>query len=196
MSKMPMIKELVKNILTHYKNKEETEEGEYLFFTHTEFDSNVTNFEGLSNENRIVLQSSLNKIDVLLIMRLFQSVYDDNYYWIEDINEVMASFDESDIIICETDIEKLASYNDSGIWIKYLTMKYTEDEEDYYNQYYEQLTDEEKKEQDEDIDEVKEYEASNLSATKSKPGIRDYGFKPKKKQMVYKIEDIINLITN
>jgi hypothetical protein len=190
MSKMPMIKELVKNILTHYKNKEDTEGGKYLFFTHTECDSNLTDFEGFSNENRIVLKSSLNKNDVLLIMRLFQSVYDDNY-WVFDIEEFMACFEGSDITICDTDIEKLSSYNDSGIWIKYLKTQYKDYEEDYYNQ----LTDEQKKEQDEDEDEVKEFEAYNLSATKTKPGIRDYGFEPKKKQMVYKIEDIINLIT-
>lgn len=198
--KMSMIKELVKNILTHYKEKEEKEGGEKIFFTHDEYSSHVTEFEGLSNEKRIVLQSSLNKIDVLIIMRLFQNVYDDNYYRFEDTNEFMVEFEETtDMTISEADHEKLASYSDSKIWIKYLTMLYEEDEaEEEEEEEGDNEGDDEEYDEDKDKDELKEFKAYNLSATKRKPAVENYGFEPKKKQTkkqkIYKIEDIIDLI--
>jgi hypothetical protein len=101
------------------------EGAEAKYFVHQEFDSNVTDFEGLSNDNKIVLKSSLAYLDIFIIMKFFQMIYDDNYYLFEDADDFNA-FLGDDELICDEDSDVLFKYEDHNIWLKYLT-KYYED---------------------------------------------------------------------
>jgi hypothetical protein len=182
---MTEIKTLVKNILLYYKEKEEKDEKEKDFvskkyFVHSEFDSNVTEFEGLSNENRILFYSSLNYIDVFVIMHLFQNIYDDNYYLFDEEFELLLK-NEDISIDSNDDKDKLFDFNDSEIWIKYLT-KYLTDSIDF---------------DDEEIEENSRsghLQIDNLNIYNKKPKIYNLGYKKKKNQKVYNINDIIELI--
>ena len=71
--------ELVKNILKFYLEVETDNPIKY--YTNTEFDSNVTDFEALSNGNRLVLKSNLDARSSELVVRIFQAVYDKNYVY-------------------------------------------------------------------------------------------------------------------
>lgn len=81
---------LIKQILAHYIELEKScESNPTLYYTHTEWDSHVSEFEGLSNSNKIVLESKLDKKFIPGIMAIFQSIYDNNFWkfetseWIE-----------------------------------------------------------------------------------------------------------------
>ena len=51
---------LLKQLLTHYEQLEtECSDNETKYYCHTEFDSHVTKFEGLSNSNKIVVKTKL-----------------------------------------------------------------------------------------------------------------------------------------
>ena len=118
------IKNLVKNILQFYIEKEKNNNNKIHFYAHDEWDSNQTDFEALSNERRIILKTQLtdNK-DISIIFNLFQGIYDNNL-WIFD--------EEEDFFNIESDEERkeLFSNKDITIWIKYLNKRFNNDE--YY----------------------------------------------------------------
>lgn len=81
------ILEFLKSILEFLIIKETESKNTFKYYTHLEFDSNTTKFESLSNSNKIVLNSNLDDIGIYLVMILFQSIYDENYYKFEDLTE-------------------------------------------------------------------------------------------------------------
>lgn len=80
---------LAQNILNYYseleqKKMEQNPFLKYKYYVNTEFDSNVTDFESLSNGNRLVFKSCLPAKDVYLLMKLFHAIYEDNYWMFEE----------------------------------------------------------------------------------------------------------------
>lgn len=118
--------ELCRNILTYLKDKELENENDYLYYVNTEYDSNYiefenlsngnctefenlsnsnctefknlynsncTEFEKLSNGNFLVFKSKLEPILCLLIVNIFNSIYDDNYLKFENYEDLTSSPD-------------------------------------------------------------------------------------------------------
>lgn len=100
-------KQLVKNILKHYINLENESPAEYHYYCHTEYDSNITTFEELSNANKIVLKSKINVKYIPIIMKIFQSIYDNNYWIFESFED----FIDQDIEFDFTTLDKLKNYD-------------------------------------------------------------------------------------
>ena len=65
---------LIDNILKYYQNLENESTGEIKYYCHTEFDSNVTEFEGLSNSNKIILKTKLSVNFISGLMKIFQAI--------------------------------------------------------------------------------------------------------------------------
>ncbi len=128
------IVKLVKSILTHYQNLEtNTSQTQPIkYYAHNEFDSNVTEFEGLSNSRKIVLATSLDIKYVHVLMRIFQCVYDSNYWIFEDI-EGIADPDDID----PNGLLELLLYSDTnpGLsqWIEYLERAYDCSDDQMYD---------------------------------------------------------------
>lgn len=76
---------LIKNILLCLLDREasSSELKIWKYYVNTEYDSNVTDFEALSNANRLVLCSCLEPVYVKLLMYVFMAIYDDNYVYFE-----------------------------------------------------------------------------------------------------------------
>jgi len=117
---------LVKSILSHYQSLETNSSIKY--YAHNEFDSNVTEFEGLSNSRKIVLATSLDIKSVHVIMRIFQCVYDSNYWVFEDVENVP----DADKIDNESML-KLLTFSDPIPWISYLETTYNDEDNDMYD---------------------------------------------------------------
>ena len=79
-------KKLVKNILTRLYEEESTWEIPYRYICHNEFDSNTTKFEALSNARLIVLKTKFTGNTLILLMDIFQAIYDNNYFKFIDSN--------------------------------------------------------------------------------------------------------------
>lgn len=106
MSTLPEIS-LIKNILTFFLEKENSEDfsnNKSRYYTHTEIDSNVTNFEALSNANRLVFKSKLEPLQVSLILSIFQAIYDKNYFKFSSEDSYI--FDDDDLFSFE-DFKKM-----------------------------------------------------------------------------------------
>jgi hypothetical protein len=175
------IQSLILNMLNFYVQKENNLQTEYMYYTHSEYDTSLTEFEGLSNDKRIGIYTNLNKIDATIILQLFQSLYDNNYFLFETENcEVLLS--ESNI--CSTDIINLYINFDLNIWIKYLTI------------YYTTLFGE--SESDSDIDVETNSDIEELECTYGSTNISNIipnhfdNFPVKKNKKYYKLEQIIN----
>ena len=80
-------KKLVKNILTRLYEEESTLEISYRYICHDECDNNTTKNEALSNAQLIVLKTKFKGTILILLMDIFQSIYDNNYYKFIDNNE-------------------------------------------------------------------------------------------------------------
>jgi hypothetical protein len=87
------IMKFVYDLMSKYKQMESESTNEYIYSCHNEFDSNVSEFEGLSNGNYIVVKTKLNPIHMPIIMRMFQSIYDDSYWPYEDLENECYSCD-------------------------------------------------------------------------------------------------------
>ncbi len=123
---------LIKSILIHYQSLEIDSTIKY--YAHNECDSNVTEFEGMSNSRRIVLATSLDIKFVHVIMRIFQCVYDSDYWVFEDIE----STSDLDDIDSDSLLELLTFQNSNSClsqWIEYLERAY----EDSDNQMYQSV---------------------------------------------------------
>lgn len=162
---------LIRNILTFYIDYEDAcNSNPTLYYVHREFDSNVTEFEGLSNSNKIVLKT---KLDIKLIpgiMHIFQQIYDNNYYMFEDgdwFTNVV--YDEEEI--SEQMINDLMNYNNVGMWLQVLNK---------YNQ-----------------DEINPDEKNSIGTNDifdSIPSVYSEYYKSKKKQKVYTLESVRRLL--
>lgn len=76
---------LVNKLMKLYCELEDQTDGEYLYYCHTEFDSYVSKFEGMSNSNKIVMKTKISIKYIPLLMQLFQAIYDNNIDIITDI---------------------------------------------------------------------------------------------------------------
>ena len=126
------ITKLVKSILTHYQSLETAQFNPIKYYAHNECDSNVTEFEGLSNSRKIVLATPLDIKHAHVLMRIFQCVYDSNYWVFEDV-ESTADPDDID----SDGILELLLYSDTnpGLskWIEYLEKAYEDSDNSTYN---------------------------------------------------------------
>jgi hypothetical protein len=119
----PKIIKLIENILLHFANKEDTSiVKKYFTFYDEQYDHYIgrTEFQNLSSQNIIVLSCSLNYVDVMIIMVLFESIISSDYVYFEFFDDYFDNY------INETDKILLASYDDYEIWIKYLTNHFTD----------------------------------------------------------------------
>jgi len=73
-------------ILDYLQSKED-ESKKQRVWAHDEFDSNQTNFEMLSNARAIGLVSSLKGKYLGVLMRIFQAMFDRNFYFFEVLVE-------------------------------------------------------------------------------------------------------------
>jgi hypothetical protein len=142
----------VYDLMSKYKQVESESTSDYIYICHNEFDgNNVSEFEGLSNGNYIVVKTKLNLVYMPTIMRMFQSIYDDNYWPYEDLENECYSCDMYLSEVYDYDIdgeipeehreirEKLLNY-DVDEWFKLLTsyaekkykLKHNKDEDSHY----------------------------------------------------------------
>jgi hypothetical protein len=125
---------LVKNILTYYENLSESttqlgsnasgeqnlqnQHNDYIYYCHTEFDSNTTEFESLSNANKIVLKTKLNKNYIPGIMRLFQCIYDNNYWIFESDEWIVNIYGDLELNLSEEQKLSLLMHENTDEWIQ------------------------------------------------------------------------------
>ena len=115
---------LIEDILLYYINLEqECEDNELLYYVHGECDSCVTNFEGLSNLNKIVVATKLDKRHIASIMGIFQKIYDKNLWWFEESEWVEYQvYDDrktsGPLHLSRQKLELLMSYTDIRPWIE------------------------------------------------------------------------------
>ena len=174
------VKQLVKNILTHYKEKDETmsaEGAKAKYYVRREMNASGEDFDGVSSENRIVLKSSLPYVDIFVIMNLFEAIYNNNYYL---FNKNLYSG-----TINDDDKENLMfKYEDYCVWVNF----FTEDSIYSNGDDIENCV----------VDETNEnfdIEISNLFVFFKKPNPLSYFSKMEyAEQKVYCIDDIIELI--
>lgn len=113
---------LIKEILSHYEELDNHSSNQIKYYCHTEFDSNVTEFEGLSNCNKIVLKSKLNTIHIPGIMKIFQAIYDNNYYMFEDRDFALEIYDNNDLVFNDQHMNDLMSYENVDMWLELFDM--------------------------------------------------------------------------
>lgn len=113
---------LIKEILTHYEELDSQSSNETKYYCHTEFDSNVTEFEGLSNCNKIMLKTKLNTIHIPGLMRIFQAIYDNNYNMFETKDFAENIYCDCDRNIDNNDLTELMSYNNVDTWLELLDL--------------------------------------------------------------------------
>jgi hypothetical protein len=126
---------LIKSILIHYQSLEIDSTIKY--YAHNECDSNVTEFEGMSNSRRIVLATSLNINFVHVIMRIFQCVYDSNYWVFENIEEnsdpsYLANSSLKYLYIDKNYLLELLTFSNPIPWINYLEKVYKDGDNEMY----------------------------------------------------------------
>ena len=163
------IKDLIKNILEHYVELEGQSNNKILYYCHNEFDSNVTEFEGLSNCNKIVLKSKLSKKYIPIIMLIFQAIYDDNYYMFEDTSFASSLYYDLDIEATEEMYKDLMSYENTNSWLELLKL-YSESHDIEYRF------------------------VGNERCYESLPMVEDDYYRSNKKQKIYTISTIKNLL--
>lgn len=109
---------LIKEILTHYEELDSQSSNEIKYFCHNEYDSNVTEFEGLSNSNKIVLKTKINLIHIPAIMKIFQGIYDNNYYMFETSEFAEMIYDNCDREFTQNELNELMSYENIDSWLE------------------------------------------------------------------------------
>lgn len=130
-------KKIVKKILKHFVDKEKTLTTDYKWWCNNEFDSNVTAYEALNNARQLCIVSKYSIEDVKIINYLLSAILEENYYLMEENNIFESLILESEIdnimIEFDKDKNKLYSYNNSKIWIKYLKIVLQDSDIDEYN---------------------------------------------------------------
>lgn len=124
-------KKLVETILSYYAEKEKKASGPKMYFTNTEFDSNVSVFEGLSNANRLGLISKLPLKSAKVVLAILQAILSENF-WIFDAEEFLQEDDFLEELFPEEEsldtlIEKLKKYKNLKMWIKVLESQLPEE---------------------------------------------------------------------
>lgn len=76
----PIAKQVCLKILDYLETKEDETTKKWRVWAHNEFDSNQTNFEMLSNQRAIGLVTTLKGKHLGALMRIFQSMFDRNFY--------------------------------------------------------------------------------------------------------------------
>jgi hypothetical protein len=154
---------LVKSILNHYQILETLNPIKY--YAHNEIGSILTEFEGLSNSRKIILATSIESKFVPVVMKIFQCVYDSNYWIFENI-EISIRVDQVD----NNELLDLLTYSNINLWIKYLEMTCCGE----FN--------------------IFENSIANEQIYTSIPPIEPKYYCSTKRQKIYTIADIINLV--
>uniref|UniRef100_A0A6C0AEC1 Uncharacterized protein n=1 Tax=viral metagenome TaxID=1070528 RepID=A0A6C0AEC1_9ZZZZ len=117
-------KKLIEKILKYYSEKEEKLTGKNKYFTNVEIDSNLTTFEGLSNDFRIGLITKLPLKSAKVVLAILQGILSENLYIFEPkivMDEGIFKYfpDEENL---EELIEKFEEFNlaDFKAWVKLL----------------------------------------------------------------------------
>lgn len=116
------IQTLVQNILKYYMELELNCANDYNFWCNSEFDSNLTEFERLSNLHLINVKTNLNKRNVKVVIHILSSIVQENYYMFEP--DAMDDYLDDSIIDqynqYNEDKAKLYKYNCPKLWVKWL----------------------------------------------------------------------------
>jgi len=75
-----MVPNIIEKLIDYYIEKEKTSHNDYCYYTHTECDNNVTEFEGLSNSNKIGIYTNLEPLDAKIILKILDALYQKNFY--------------------------------------------------------------------------------------------------------------------
>lgn len=170
---MTSYKVLIKNILNKYIEYEGTTSNTCKYYCHTEFDSCVSNFEGLSNSNKIVIKTKIDIKFLPSIIKLFQCIYDSNY-WI---------FEDDAFIDC---------YINSNNKLKNKLMKHDFDSWLYFLEHF--ITFDENDEICVDDNDKNMKYIDSIRIYNKIPNIKKNIYKSKISQKVYSLRDIIKLI--
>ncbi len=120
----PKLIKFVYDLMSKYKQLESESTSKIIYSCHNEFDSNnVTEFEGLSNGNYIVVKTKLNPVHMPTIMRMFQSIYDDNYWPYEDLENECYSCDYFLSKVYEDYPDYRYEFNDDDVPEKYRELR-------------------------------------------------------------------------
>ena len=76
---------LVKSILNHYKSKEE-HSGKSEKYYHLVEEEVHSNFDLLSNHRLLLLKSKLTKDDIVVVLSIFNNIFEKNYYIFQDLD--------------------------------------------------------------------------------------------------------------
>jgi hypothetical protein len=116
------LKTMITQILEILVSIENESADEYKLWCNSEYDSNLTEFERLSNNGLIKLKTKLNELDTKVAIRLLSYIVQENYYIFEMdvlIDYLDDSIDEQ-MHQYEKDKCKLSKYNCPNLWLKYL----------------------------------------------------------------------------
>ncbi len=161
--------EMMKSLLNKYIEKESTLDSEYKYYCHN-CGNPETEFQHLSNCNKIVLKTRLEPIYISTIMLLFESIYSNNYCDFED-ESILYDWIQDKNLENEISIEKIQNY-DVDEWWKYSQLV--------------ALTNIDKVERD--------YIYNELIYNQIPQVNKDYDNRTKKKQKIYELKDILKLI--
>ena len=182
-----IIKQIIKNILTYYQNKDNgIIDGQYRYFAYRTGDDNLTNTEIKMINNQIILRLKLNDFDAYILLRIMLCIYEKNYYLFDNPTFIQEVYDDNNLNINIDDIYNIITNSEMyiGKWIEYLNLlveqnnidDYTQDDAlDYYN----------------DIFDKYGTHVNNLQVYKKVPLILDTRLK---KQNIYDINDMLEII--
>lgn len=159
---------MIKSLLDKYIDEENNLTNEYKYYCHTSKDPE-SEFDHLSNCNKLVVKTRLDPIHIPTIMLFFECIYKDEYSILEDASDWIQDKNlENDV-----SIEKIENY-DIDEWWKYSQLNALKN-----------------------IDKVERDYIYNELIYNEIPQInKDYDNRTKKKQKIYELKDIKKLIKN
>jgi hypothetical protein len=183
------MEELVKGVLQYYKEKDDKSERSLKYYHLFEEEPLESEFELYSNNRLLLVKSKLDKMDMSVILSIFNNIYDGNYYIFEDFDYLRECFNdlnkeneddseeesdddddsEDDLEEIETDDEDIQTQmNEDFELMKTYDLKYVE----LWVQYLNLI----------EIYDLKSYKKV------PKPLLKN------KQQKIYEIEDLINMV--
>lgn len=124
-SQKSIINQIIINILTYYKNKEnDTIDGQYRYFAYRTSDDNLTGTEIKMINNQIILQSKLSDSDVYILLRIMLCIREKNYFLFDNPTFIQEVYDDNDLNIDINDIRNMMLNSETYVdrWIEYLNL--------------------------------------------------------------------------
>ncbi len=112
-------KTLIARIFDYMLQKEATFQTSPLYYTRTEFDSNTTLFEEMSNCNLIGLKTNLNESDARVLLNIMQMTVDNNLWMFQKLSDVVSIYNDDNDFNLST--EDLSDYQNMDLWIQVLS---------------------------------------------------------------------------